>query len=131
MRYPPHFGPDDYPGQRLELRNEHCAFLTLEEREVLPGSGVIVPFAPRPTPFDLTREEWAAVFDLLRAVKELLDARHAPDGYTIGWNVGEVGGQDIPQAHLHVLPRFRDEPLAGRGLRWHLKQPENRRRGPA
>jgi hypothetical protein len=30
-------------------------------------------------------------------------------------------------AHLHVIPRFADEPLAGRGIRYALKQPTNRR----
>ncbi len=56
-----------------------------------------------------------------------LDAVLAPDGYNAGWNVGAVGGQHVMHAHLHVIPRFRDEPLAGRGIRSHLKVVENRR----
>lgn len=130
MRYPPRFGPDEFPEQVLELRNEHCVFLTLPDREVLPGSGLIVPLEPRGTPFDLTPEEWAATGTLLREAKALLDERWQPDGYTVGWNVHPVGGQEIPQVHLHVIPRFADEPLAGRGLRYHLKQDANRRTRP-
>lgn len=30
---------------------------------------------------------------------------------------------------LHVIPRFSDEPLAGKGIRHWLKQPENMRPG--
>ena len=52
-----------------------------------------------------------------------------PDGYTIGWNVGPVAGQEVMHAHLHVIARFYDEPLAGQGLRHHIKQPSNRRPG--
>jgi diadenosine tetraphosphate (Ap4A) HIT family hydrolase len=29
--------------------------------------------------------------------------------------------------HLHVIPRFADEPLAGKGIRHWIKQPANRR----
>jgi diadenosine tetraphosphate (Ap4A) HIT family hydrolase len=29
--------------------------------------------------------------------------------------------------HLHLISRFRDEPLAGKGIRHHLKQESNRR----
>jgi diadenosine tetraphosphate (Ap4A) HIT family hydrolase len=39
-----------------------------------------------------------------------------PDGYTIGWNVGAVAGQEIFHAHMHVIARFDDEESAGRGL---------------
>jgi hypothetical protein len=37
----------------------------------------------------------------------------SPDGYNVGWNGGRVGGKEIIHAHLHVIPRFRQEPLTG------------------
>jgi histidine triad (HIT) family protein len=52
-----------------------------------------------------------------------------PDGFNVGWNCGPVGGQVIPHAHLHVIPRFADEPYAGKGIRHWLKQESNRRPG--
>ncbi|MFN2225152.1 MAG: HIT family protein, partial [Anaerolineae bacterium] len=59
--------------------------------------------------------------------RALLEAEYAPQGYNLGWNSGAVAGQEVFHAHLHVIPRFADEPLAGRGIRYWLKQPENRR----
>jgi diadenosine tetraphosphate (Ap4A) HIT family hydrolase len=53
---------------------------------------------------------------------------YKPQGYNIGWNVGSVGGQEIFHAHLHIIPRYEDEPLAGKGIRYWLKQPQNKRR---
>ena len=50
----------------------------------------------------------------------------APDGSNVGWNCGRVGGQEVFHAHLHVIPRFRQEPLAGHGIRSHLKSELNR-----
>lgn len=119
----------DFPGQQVVLENEHCLFLQKPE-PVLTGSGLIVPKAARRTVFDLTPAEWRATYDLLQQSKKRLDAEHAPDGYTLGWNCEAAGGQGVFHAHLHVVPRFAEEPLAGQGLRYHIKQPENQRAQP-
>lgn len=94
---------------------------------LLEGAGIIVPRAHRESVFDLTEAEWTATRDLLTRARAHLDATLAPDGYNVGWNVGHVGGQHVMHAHLHVIPRFRDEPLAGQGIRSHLKSDANRR----
>lgn len=77
--------------------------------------------------FELTPEEWAATYDLLQWVRTTIQAQHEPDGFNIGWNCGRAAGQEIYHAHLHVIPRFSDEPLAGKGIRYWLKQAENAR----
>lgn len=108
--------------------NGTCYFLTSAD-PVLQRGGMIIPHRHVTTPFDLTEAEWSDTFALLAQAKTHLDA-HMPDGYTLGWNVGRVGGQTVDHAHLHIIARFADEPLAGQGLRHHLKQPVNRRAGP-
>jgi len=59
----------------------------------------------------------------------LFDTQHAPDGYNVGWNIGEVAGQNEPHVHLHIIARFKDEPLAGKGIRYAFKQESNKRTG--
>jgi diadenosine tetraphosphate (Ap4A) HIT family hydrolase len=108
------------------LENEHCQFLQKPE-EILIGSGIIIPQEHRETVFDLSEEEWRATFSLLKEAKELLDAEYEPQGYNIGWNSGSVAGQEVFHAHLHVIPRYADEPLSGKGIRYWLKQPANKR----
>lgn len=112
--------------QYTVLQNELCMFLQ-QPQDVLIGSGVLVPKAHRETAFDLTLPEWTATYALLHEAKTRLEKEWQPDGYNLGWNVGSVGGQDIFHAHLHLIPRFKDEPFAGKGIRYWLKQPENRR----
>jgi diadenosine tetraphosphate (Ap4A) HIT family hydrolase len=75
----------------------------------------------------VSREERAATFQLLARVKTTIDRELAPDGYNVGWNCGVPAGQEVFHAHMHVIPRFADEPLAGRGIRHWLKQDANRR----
>ncbi|WP_405098226.1 HIT family protein [Oceanobacillus sp. FSL H7-0719] len=117
--------------QRIVFENEHCMFLQLERAQLsgssLEGAGVIVPKVHRETVFDLTREEWNATYDLLKEVKSYLDKKHQPAGYNFGWNCGSVGGQHIFHAHFHVLPRYADEPLAGKGIRYMFKGVHNQR----
>lgn len=91
------------------------------------GSAMVLPHRHRETPFDLDPDEWSATFRLLAAVKELVTADHDPAGWNVGWNVHPVGGQSIPHAHCHVIPRYADEAYAGRGLRWWFKSESNRR----
>ncbi|MGB1749727.1 MAG: HIT family protein [Dehalococcoidia bacterium] len=102
-------------------------FIMRTNDPVLVGSLMILPIEHRETVFDLTPEEWDEAQELLARAKELIDAEVSPDGYSVGWNVGGVGGQTIPHVHLHVIPRHVDEPLAGKGIRVHIKQPTNRR----
>ncbi|MBZ9689354.1 HIT family protein [Clostridium estertheticum] len=112
--------------QKIILSNEHCMFLQ-KPQEILIGSGVIVPKKHRETLFDLSEDEWTATFELLQEVKVYIDNKCKPTGYNIGWNVGSVGGQEIFHAHLHVIPRYEDEPFAGKGIRYWLKQSQNKR----
>lgn len=112
--------------QKVILSNEYCVFLQ-KSQEVLIGSGVIVPKKHRETVFDLTEDEWSATFELLREAKAFLDKEYSPQGYNIGWNVGRIGGQEVFHAHLHIIPRYSDEPLAGKGIRHWIKQPQNKR----
>jgi diadenosine tetraphosphate (Ap4A) HIT family hydrolase len=55
----------------------------------------------------------------------MLDADFAPDGYNVGWNVGVVGGQSLAHTHCHLVPRYANEPFAGRGIRSWIKSSEN------
>ena len=94
---------------------------------VLVDSCVIIPIAHKQSPFDLSPEEWVATKDLLDRVKQYLDDKCHPDGYNLGWNIGVAAGQIEFHSHLHVIPRFNDEPFAGKGIRHWFKKEENRR----
>ncbi|KKR19017.1 MAG: hypothetical protein UT48_C0038G0004 [Parcubacteria group bacterium GW2011_GWE2_39_37] len=113
------------------MRNNSCVFLSSKgynPEGVLEGAGVIIPFAHKATPFDLSDGEVVDMFNLLKEVKKYLDEKYEPSGYTLGWNIGKVSGQITPfHVHLHVMPRYDDEPLAGKGVRHFLKQKSNSR----
>jgi hypothetical protein len=69
--------------------------------DVLPGGGVIVPVAHRPSPFHLTAAEWSDTHELLIKARDVLHEKLAPDGYTIGWNDFPTANQ-VPK-HAHAV----------------------------
>lgn len=91
--------PDGFPvsdGHTLVVPTRHCADL-----------------------FDLSDREYAAVWQVVRVVRDSLVERLHPDGFTIGANVGLAGGQTVTHAHVHVIPRFTGDVADPRGgVRW-------------
>ncbi len=79
------------------------------------------------TPFDLSEDEWLSLQKLLHKMKKIVDDKEMPSGYNIGWNVHKTGGQNVAHAHLHLLARYVDEPLSGKGIRYAFKQLNNQR----
>ncbi|MDP5272871.1 HIT family protein [Chengkuizengella axinellae] len=112
--------------QKIIFETERTVFI-MKPQEILIGSGLVIPKKHKETVFDLSEEEVAETFSLLKKVKLYLDKMYHPEGYNVGWNCMPVGGQSINHAHLHVIPRYKDEPLAYKGIRNHLKQRENKR----
>src|SRR5438045_3790703 len=84
------------------------AFAVRDRFPVSAGHTLVVPRRHVATWFEATREERAALFELVDEVRRQLDARALrPDGYNIGVNVGEAGGQTVMHLHVHVIPRYR------------------------
>lgn len=73
------------------------------------GHTLVVPKRHMAGYFDATLEELAAINRLIFEVKDLLEKKYKPDGYNIGINVGEAGGQTVFHLHFHVIPRYKGD----------------------
>jgi len=83
---------------------------------VNPGHLLIIPRRHVADFFLTTEEEKAALLSMLDKAKKYLDGKHAPAGYNVGINVGEVAGQTVMHVHLHLIPRYQgdlDNPRGG------------------
>ena len=86
---------------------------------VSPGHSLIVPRRHIADLLDLTQEEQTAIWALVAPVRQNIEEGHSPDGYNIGCNIGTAGGQTVPHAHLHVIPRYSGDVQDPRGgIRW-------------
>jgi diadenosine tetraphosphate (Ap4A) HIT family hydrolase len=62
------------------------------------------------TYFDLTDEERQSIHKLLEAQRETIEAEDSSvEGFNIGWNCGEVAGQTVFHAHVHLIPRRKND----------------------
>ena len=110
------------------FENDYCCGIEIKD-DILIGRSIVIPKTHRESVFDLSKEEWNATRVLSDEIKSYLDTKYTPDGYNLGWNVGKVAGQEISHAHLHIIPRYADEPLAGKGICYWVKQKNNKRPG--
>ena len=109
------------------FENEYCmGVLSFNKNsKTLIGSYVIIPKSYVKSPFDLSGDEWIATKEIMNRIKQYINKKYNPDGYNWGWNVGYAAGQEVEYAHMHIIPRLKDEPFAGKGI-WHwIKKDEN------
>lgn len=118
---------DENNNSDKKFENEYCIGVPSYNinRKTLIGSYVIIPKSRVKSPFDLSEYEWAATKEIMDKIKQYIDTKYNPDGYNLGWNVGKVAGQEVEYAHMHIIPRFKDEPYSGKGIRHWSKKDEN------
>ena len=92
------------PDRRIE-ENELAVALA-DTYPVSPGHTLVVPRRHVPDFFQLSAEEIAAVFDLVRQMRDRLIAARGPSGFNVGVNVGTAAGQTVVHAHVHLIPRY-------------------------
>ena len=101
-------------------------FAELKEKAI-QNAGMAITKRHVETPFEINQVEWERLHQLLPKLKNILDEIESPHGYNIGWNVYATGGQNVAHAHLHIIARYDDEPLAGKGIRYAFKDDGNQR----
>ena len=79
------------------------------------GHTLIIPKRHFKNYFLSTELERSSFDKILFEVKEHLDKEYSPDGYNVGFNVNEEGGQSIFHCHIHVIPRYRGDVENPRG----------------
>jgi diadenosine tetraphosphate (Ap4A) HIT family hydrolase len=90
---------------------------------VSPGHALLVPSRHVASWFEATEAERLELMAAIDAARNAILARHRPDGFNIGMNLGAVAGQTVDHLHLHVIPRYAgDVPDPRGGVRWVVPQ---------
>ena len=85
---------------------------------VSPGHALLIPRRHISTWFEARKDEQQELFAAIEIARKAIEAKHNPEGYNIGFNVGEVAGQTVFHLHVHVIPRDPgDEPDPRGGIR--------------
>jgi diadenosine tetraphosphate (Ap4A) HIT family hydrolase len=98
----------------IVARNNLC-YVRGDIYPVSRGHLLVIPFRHTPDFFSLTVEEKQALLALIGECKKIIEEKFRPDGYNIGFNVGEAGGQTVMHCHCHVIPRYAGDVRDPRG----------------
>lgn len=72
-----------------------------------PGHLMVAPFIHVSELDDLQQEAAAEMMELSRAAINILRRRMQPQGFNVGFNLGEVAGASIREhLHQHIVPRW-------------------------
>jgi histidine triad (HIT) family protein len=91
---------------------------TLAFMDVMPqsdGHTLVLPKAPAENIFDLDPAMAAAVMRTGQKIAKAARQAFNADGITLMQFNGPVAGQTVFHFHLHIVPRFADQPLRSHG----------------
>ena len=103
------------------LEYDKLAFAFRDGYPVTELHTLVVPRRHVATYFDLPDEERQSIHKLLETQREKIVAEDSSaEGFNIGWNCGEVAGQTVFHAHVHLMPRRKNDVENPRGGVRHL-----------
>jgi diadenosine tetraphosphate (Ap4A) HIT family hydrolase len=108
----PFCNPD--PNRELILESA-TAYAIYDKFPVNEGHALIIPKRHCADYFNLTFKEQSACVFMLNKLKEIVSQKFNPDGFNVGINVGESGGQTVPHVHIHLIPRYHEDVEDPRG----------------
>ena len=88
------------------LTETKLSFAIFDNFPVSMGHTLVIPKRHVATIWELTGDEYADIFDLVKQVKDIVQNKFSPHGINVGVNCGEAAGQTVFHAHIHVVPRY-------------------------
>ncbi|MFA5663552.1 HIT family protein [Castellaniella sp.] len=102
-----------YRGERI--------FAFMDAGQLNPGHVLVAPCEAYPTLLDMDEDLAAELMRVSHRVARAVQEAFQPPGMMLLQANGVAGGQTVPHAHIHVLPRHEDD---GVGLVWPRKNPD-------
>ena len=97
--------PDEETG--IVHRGPTC-FAILNRFPYGSGHVLVMPRREVAALHDLTEEEHAELWAMVRDAVAAINGAYSPDGINVGANLGEASGAGVPgHLHIHVLPRWK------------------------
>jgi len=102
-----------------QLFSNDLAIVIADGFPISRGHSLIIPKRHFPSLFEATKEERAALWELLDQTRDYLLKQYSPDGFNIGINDGIAAGQTVMHLHIHLIPRYSGDTEDPRGgIRW-------------
>ena len=74
-----------------------------------PGHVMIFPLRHIENPAELTDDEVLELHHIQCKTLSAISGEFRPDGFNMGYNIGNGSGASIPHLHMHIVPRYNNE----------------------
>jgi len=95
------------PSQKVYEDDISCAFLDI--MAIHPGHTLVVPKAHYKNIFDMPEDEFGALAGRAKRIADAVRRGVGADGVNITMNNEPAAGQLVPHAHLHIIPRYKED----------------------
>lgn len=86
-------------------------FSFYDKYPVSKGHSLIIPKRLVSNYFDLTLKEQTACWIVVNKVKDILQEKYNPDGFSVGINMNEEAGRTILHCNIYIIPQYNGESL--------------------
>lgn len=105
------------PSTTIAQSEQAIAFMDINP--VTPGHALVIPRSHATDLFDITADDLTACAHLAQQIASRTEERLGADGVNLLNCSGEAAWQTVFHFHIHVVPRFKDQPGKDRiGLPW-------------
>ncbi len=89
------------------ISRRHCNYVVLNRFPYTSGHTLVVANRHIATLGEVEPAELNEMMDLARSLEAALKSVYQPDGFNVGFNLGECAGAGVAgHLHLHVVPRW-------------------------
>ena len=99
----------DVPGQMVDSDEHTLAFMDISP--ATPGHALVVPRTHSADLFEISDEDLAHTNVAARRLAKRMDEVLEPDGFNVLNSCRPAAWQTVFHFHLHVVPRYEDDPL--------------------
>ena len=97
------------------IKDEAHAIAIMDAFPQTRGHCLVIPKAESRNLLGVAPKDLGRVFGLVQRVAKAVDAALSPDGITVLNYNGAPAGQTVFHTHIHVIPRYEGQGMAGHG----------------
>ena len=110
----------------FNVYEDEATLAFLDIQPVHPGHVLVIPKGHAGNIFEISPDDWALVQETVRKVAIAVEYATGADGVNLLMNNREHAGQIVDHAHVHLIPRFKND-----GLNKWPHKPLDMSKGPA
>ena len=95
--------------QMKPILKNRFAMAIFDNYPVNKGHMLVIPNKKTNSIFSLSLKQYRGTFELVRLCRKYIKKNFKVINFTIGINDGELAGQTVKQAHIHIIPRYKGD----------------------